>query len=707
MYLSAGQPAATTDINSGPVERIPMLKRRAAHPVLSSSNPALVTPDRGYPSTVAVIGAGTIGPDIAYFFKHTRPETELVLVDIVEEPLDAAEEHIEGLVEKGLRYDQLDPADKDAILDILYTTNYEAIAEADLVIEAVTEDLQIKRNAVETVESVVDPDCIITSNTSSIPAEQVFADADRPERTTITHFFAPAWRNPVVELTDWDAVRQPNLEYLYWVFGLLGKLPLIVEDEIGFMLDRVFVNWCNEAGKLLDRATAAQVDTIAEEFVAAGPFAVLNLTNGNPVHVEAATQLAEENAAYEPEHIFRSVDRWNTPDSSEEVEVSESLEALIRDRLLGVLFSQATDVVDRGIGTRADLNVGCEAALGFSDGPLELVTNLGTDEVGRVLHEYSDVQPDMPTPDRTIEEYLEFDRHLVFDTVGDVAVITVRRPHRGNILSIDVFAEIERALRGYTDDPDIEGVVLTGFGPEAFSSGWEIDSFLDVLGDVDRSREYARECSELFAYMEDLELPVVAAINGHVMGAGLELVLRCHGIVAVEDAFLQFPEVTLGILPGIGGLVLPYRRWPSVDDRRFTAMLRFAKRLPTTEAAEMGVVDRLAQDQAGLLEAGIARSRELEGRVTPLADQLASPVDIRPPAPAADPVSADGQPLSPAVDEIICEGITDAAAAGSLRSALEASYEAFAKVAATPAAREGTTAFVEHRQPDLRGPGYG
>lgn len=680
-----------------------MFETSAAHPYPTYSNPLALDPDRGFPETVAVIGAGTIGPDIAYFFKHTHPETDLVLVDIVEDALESAEGHIEGLVEKGIRYDQIDEGTRERILDIEYTTDYDAIAGSDLVIEAVTENLDLKRDVVSQIETAVDDDCIVASNTSSIPAERVFAEATYPARTTVTHFFAPAWRNPVVEIVNWDEFRRVDLEYLYWLFGALGKLPLVVEDEIAFMLDRVFNNWCNESGKLLDRATAAAIDATAEEFVAAGPFGVLNLSNGNPIIVEANGYLAEENDAYEPAHIFRSVEEWDTIDPGADVEVPPDVEALARDRLLGVLFSQATDVVDRNIGTRADLNVGCEAALGFTEGPFDAMAEADHDEIERILGTYTDERPGVPTPDREPSAYLDFYRHLVVDEIDGVAVVTIRRPHRGNILSTDVFDEIERVLRERADDPDVEGFVLTGYGPDAFSSGWEIDSFRDVLGEYDRSYEYARECSELFAFIEGMETPIVAALNGHVLGAGLELVVRCHGIVAVEGTHLQFPEATLGILPGIGGAVVPYRRWEEVPDATFSNMLRFGERLSTDEAAELGVIDRLVSDHTSLVEAAVDRAKAFEGSVDPIREQLDGPADVTAPEPQPDPVSTDNQPLSPEVDELVCETIAEAAVEPTLDDALEVGYEAFAEAACTDAAREGVTAFVEGREPDLRG----
>ena len=87
---------------------------------------------------------------------------------------------------------------------------------------------------------------------------------------------------------------------------MTGKVPLVTDDVPCFMLDRIFDNWCNEAAYLLDHATAAEIDTVASEFVHAGPFFVLNLAHGNPIITETNTlQAEEEGEHYRPAPIFR------------------------------------------------------------------------------------------------------------------------------------------------------------------------------------------------------------------------------------------------------------------------------------------------------------------------------------------------------------------------------------------------------------------
>ena len=99
-----------------------------------------------------------------------------------------------------------------------------------------------------------------------------------------------------------------------------------------------------------------------------------------------------------PAAIFRSVERWATAGPGQRVDVAPDLAAAVRDRLAGVLFSQAVDVLDRGIGAPADLDLGCRVALGFKRGPLELMRACGDTETARILQRFAEERPGMPMP---------------------------------------------------------------------------------------------------------------------------------------------------------------------------------------------------------------------------------------------------------------------------------------------------------------------
>jgi enoyl-CoA hydratase/3-hydroxyacyl-CoA dehydrogenase len=217
-----------------------------------------------------------------------------------------------------------------------------------------------------------------------------------------------------------------------------------------------------------------------------------------------------------------------------------------------------------------------------------------------------------------------------------------------------------------------------------------------MLGNAEAAAQYARDCSRLLLHIDRMAKPVVAALNGMALGGGLELALRCHGIVALGDAWLQLPEITLGIVPGIGAMVVPYRRWPKAA-ATFHAMMRRAERVSAKAAHELGIVDRLSDDYAAMIEDAIERVHALAGHLQAPADGA---IVIEPPTPA-DAVAFNGQRLSVEVTRILERAIADAAAAQSFDAALEIGYRAFGLSACTAAAREGIDAFLQRRPADF------
>jgi len=281
---------------------------------MSYNNPLVHRPSRPLPKSVAVVGAGTIGPDIGYYLKSAIPDLALTLIDVVQAPLDRALQRFADYTGKAVERGKMSRTQADKVREnVRVTVDYEAARDADWAIEAATEELALKRRIFARLEELMRPDALITSNTSSLPAARIFSGLRHKRRATVTHFFAPAWRNLVVEVIRTPELDPQVLDDLRWIFCMTGKVPLVTADVPCFMLDRVFDNWCNEAAHLLDRAGAAEIDAVASEFVHAGPFFVLNLAHGNPIIIETNTLQAEaEGEHYRPAPIFQSVETWRT-----------------------------------------------------------------------------------------------------------------------------------------------------------------------------------------------------------------------------------------------------------------------------------------------------------------------------------------------------------------------------------------------------------
>jgi enoyl-CoA hydratase/3-hydroxyacyl-CoA dehydrogenase len=515
-----------------------------------------------------------------------------------------------------------------------------------------------------------------------------------PERATVTHFFAPAWRSLPVEVIHWERVSRNVLDDLFWFFAQTGKAPILTADAICFVLDRIFDNWCNEAALLLPVATASQIDKTAEEFVFAGPFFVLNLANGNPIIIETNTLQMEEGEHYRPASILASVERWKTHRPGTAVPVPDTVREQVRERLLGILFSQTVDIIDRRIGTLADVNFGCQVALGFRKGPLDIMEDLGEASVSRIFKRFRTERPGFPQPAKPLSDYQAFHRHILVDEKEGVQILTLRRPQAMNALNDEILDELLSVLKAGVENPSVEGFVLTGYGTGAFSAGADIGKFPEMLGDAAAAMGYAKDCARVQRFLDAMDKPVAAALNGVALGGGLELAIRCHAIVALPNARLQFPEITLGILPGIGGCIVPYRKWPQ-GAGIFNDMILTGRALSAQEAAEIGMVDHVAKTYPDMIHAAVETVKGLRGAVPRIPE---GPVDIPeifiPETPVSGKLSLSKEAVAIAADTV-----REGGACSSLSDALEKGYEGFGKIARTPAAREGISAFLEKRKP--------
>lgn len=661
----------------------------------TAMNPLLIQTTKKLPNEIGIIGAGTIGPDIAYYLKSEMPDIRLFLIDISEKALEKAKQRIIAYTEKAVLKRKMTAELAEQVLNnFIYTTDYQQLANCDLVIEAATESIPLKKKIFESIEDIVSNETLITSNTSSIPADRLFCDMKNPARATVTHFFAPAWRSLTVEVIDWPMASRENLDYLFWFFGETGKAPIMTDNALCFVLDRIFDNWCNEAAYLLDEATAAQIDKVSEEFVHAGPFFVLNMANGNPIIVETNTLQMEEGEHYLPANILNSVDRWETGYPGKDVEVSEQLRTKIRDRLLGILLSQSFDIIDRKIGTTADLNSGCQVVLGFKEGPLDIMRALGEQEVTRIMTKFENERPGFPKMLKSFDEYQNFGRYILTDTIDDVKIITIRRPQAMNALNDEINDEILTILEQYANDDSVKGFVITGYGKKAFSAGADIGKFPDLLGDSSASIQFSKDCAKLQCYIDNMTKPVIAALNGMALGGGLEVAIRCHSIVAIKDVNIQLPEISLGILPGIGGCVVPYRRWPEGAEL-FHQMITLGKPINSQMAKDIGMVAEVADSFPELIEIAIAEVGNYQGSTPSVVD---GPVNLPAFLNLEQPMSGK-QILSKEAVNVTVNTIKEGAAANNLSDALEIGYKGFGAIACTAAAKEGISAFLEKRKP--------
>jgi enoyl-CoA hydratase/3-hydroxyacyl-CoA dehydrogenase len=659
----------------------------------SFQNPYLIKPTRPIPEEMAVLGAGHIGPDIAYSFRLAFPQKKLYMVDIAEEPLKKAQARFESYAEKGVEKKMIRAEQVGAVLgNIEYTSDYSKLKNCDLVIEAATEDLEIKKKILSLVESVVREDAIITSNTSGILADQIFSHLKHPERTANTHFFEPAWRSLGVEVIGWERSDKKVIDYLLWLMAQNGKTPLAAANVFSFLLNRLFESWGSETTFMLDKATSKEIDFISEEFLGMGPFGIMT----NPLTYASQTRRSAENPAYAPSKLLLSVDKWTYNKPRTKVNLDPKTAEWIRMRFLGCVFSQAFYIADKNIGTSSDLNFGSMVSLGYKKGIFDLMASLGAEKVADIMKKFLAERPGFPQPTKPIEQYVDFPRDILVDKKDGVVILTQRRPQAANALSDGTCNEILAELKKGEADASVKGFVITGYGPKAFCAGADIGGFVATFGNHEKGQALSRGNSKVLEYIDKMSKPVVAALNGLAMGGGTELATRCHSMVAMEKAFMQLPEITLGMIPGMGGVVIPYRKWPKAA-AKFHAMIGKSERLTVPEAAEIGIVKKIVKTFPELIDAAIAEVNALQGNIPRVQD---GPVDI-PAFIVPDAPMAGDLPLSKEILGIIGGIINKAAKAKTLAEALEIAYLGAGDISCAPDCKEGVNAFLQKRKPEF------
>ncbi len=140
---------------------------------------------------------------------------------------------------------------------------------------------------------------------------------------------------------------------------------------------------------------------------------------------------------------------------------------------------------------------------------------------------------------------------LMYEKKENTGLLTINRPEKMNALSQELTAELSLLLDEIENDAELRVIVITGAGDKAFMAGADINELVDR--DARLGRRVSRERQEIFSRIENLHVPVIAAVNGYALGAGLELALACSIRICSEKAQFGAPEVKLGIIPGDGG----------------------------------------------------------------------------------------------------------------------------------------------------------
>ena len=188
--------------------------------------------------------------------------------------------------------------------------------------------------------------------------------------------------------------------------------------------------------------------------------------------------------------------------------------------------------------------------------------------------------------------------NIRFEAADAIGTLTVDRAKALNALNPDTLRELLRCLRDVRRDTALRAIVLTGAGEKAFIAGADIAAMSTMS--VIEAKEMARLGQRVTSAIEDLALPVIAAVNGFALGGGLEMVMACDLVVASEKARFGQPEINLGIIPGFGGTQRLARR---IGAPRAREMIYGGEMIDAETALRWGLINRVVKPEELMPEA--------------------------------------------------------------------------------------------------------
>jgi enoyl-CoA hydratase/3-hydroxyacyl-CoA dehydrogenase len=417
-------------------------------------------------------------------------------------------------------------------------------------------------------------------------------------------------------------------------------------------------------------ASNTTIDQAAMEAfsIGMGPFALMNAT-GIPIAYHSSSFLDRNlGPFYEPSDAlckqFEAGVEWNL-----EGAVDEQAKGVVKDRLLGVVFGVAAQLVGEGVATAEDADLGATVGLRWARGPFAMMNEIGVEQALALVEAVAArSEGAFAVPEFLQEQAARGEpwilRDVKLEVDGPIATITMNRPQAMNALNTKVWTELKEAVDQVQADKAVRVVLITGAG-NAFVAGADIREM--QAKNLVEIREFTYFGQSVLKDIETMEKPIIAVINGFALGGGLELALACDIRLASNEARMGFPEVGLGIFPGVGGTQRSARL---IGRGRACELIFTGDMIGAEEAERIGLVNR------------VVPHKELMKRAQAMAEKIASR------APLA---------VGRAKTAINKTQETD------LDTGLAFEVESVCLLFDTKDKEEGMAAFVERRKPEFKG----
>ncbi len=354
---------------------------------------------------VSVIGAGTMGAGIAQIAATNGHE--VCLYDSFDGAIESAESKLKKILNRLVEKERITQQEKETILGrINFTKEIKEVSGSGLVIEAIIENLEIKQKVFTEIESLVDENCIIASNTSSLSIASIASALIKPERVVGIHFFNPAPLMPLVEIIPAVQTSEDTLSKAKSIIDDWEKVTVITKDTPGFIVNRVARPFYGEALRIYEEGIAdfATIDWAMRELggFRMGPFQLMDYIGNDinytvtetvftafyfdPRYKPSFTQKRMMEAGYLGRKSGRGYYNYsaeNTPKVNEDKELGKS----ILWRVLAMLINEAADALFLNIATKEDIDLAMTKGVNYPKGLLAWADEIGLENVLKQLED--------------------------------------------------------------------------------------------------------------------------------------------------------------------------------------------------------------------------------------------------------------------------------------------------------------------------------
>ncbi len=604
---------------------------------------------------IAVLGAGAMGAQIGALAAEAGYKVKIR--DIEEKFLEQGRQTVEAMYDRRIQRGRLtEAAKKDNMSRLSFLLDLkETVKDADLIIEAIPEIMDLKQSVLREVSALCPEDTVLATNTSSLSITEIAKAAKRPEMVVGTHYFNPPSRMTLLEIVHGAKTSDEAIKIAEGTAKAMGRAVIHVKDVPGFVANRIFCNMANEADWALaqnEGKSTLEIDSAIKYKLGLpmGMFELQDVLGGGSIDVQYhvmeyfASTLGE---SYRPAPILAKLFKaghygkktgkgyydWSKGKTNE-IPMNAGVE-FDPIRLLAPAVNEAAKLIETGATNKEAIDTAVLLGLNYPRGLLRMADSTGLDkivaELNRLHSTYkeerykcSSVLTDLVAQGKlgrkTGEGFhsygpgeYEFVK-LDVNRETKVAKLILNRPYRANALNFDFITEIDKALDEVEGQADVRCIVITGAGAN-FCSGADVSAF--ASGQMNNVLNFSNAGHNVFTRIETYSRPVIAAINGPAIGGGLELALACDIRIMNQRAQLRLPELNLGLTPGWGGI---QRLSRLIGGTRAKEMVLLAEPVMADKALEWGLVNYVAEpdkfealvdDIAGRLASGAPLAQKL------------------------------------------------------------------------------------------------